>query len=249
MASLALEWLSIRCRLTHELSESSFVGVGVATCASEVLPVIDNCFRFEICGCLMTIAARNRHMTSAQSKRCFVVPAQAECRWQKSLQIVAMLAAIEVWRGGELPGMLIPMAVRAVLKLHLVDRGFAPRNVTLRARQCGMLTLERIRRHRVFLDSELSRFEAVDVVAGRAFISTCALGKLSPVRIRAVTICTLLKYQCSSEISSGVALHTFHLGVPAKKRKSRLGMVKSAIQCRRRKLLPASRAVTGLTGL
>jgi hypothetical protein len=94
------------------------------------------------------------------------VPAQAECGWQKSLQIVAMLAAIEVWSGGKLPGMLIAVAVRAVLEFHLVDPVFAFRNVTLCTVQRGMLALQWIRGRRVLLWPELGWFEAIDGVAG-----------------------------------------------------------------------------------
>ena len=90
-------------------------------------------FWFKIRGLPVAVAARNRHVAASQTKRRFVVPAQTECRWQKFLQIVAVLAAIEMWRGGELPGMLIVVAVGAVLELHPVPRVFAPRNVALRA--------------------------------------------------------------------------------------------------------------------
>ena len=79
-------------------------------------------FWFKIRGLPVAVAARNCHVAARQAKRRFVVPAQAECRWQKFLQIVAVLAAIEMRRGGELPGMLIVMAVGAVLEPHLVDR-------------------------------------------------------------------------------------------------------------------------------
>lgn len=68
--------------------------------------------------------------------------------------------------------------------------------------------------------------------------------KIGPVTIRA-----LLKRQRFLEVPTGVALHTLHFGVPAKKRKFRLGMVKSAIQRGRRNLLPARGVVTRLTGL
>ena len=44
---------------------------------------------------------------------------------------MAILAAIEVWRARELCGVLISVAVRAVLELKLVDRVFAFRTMTL----------------------------------------------------------------------------------------------------------------------
>jgi hypothetical protein len=216
MASLALEPLSTCCRLPHELKESFLVWISVATCASQVLPVITRgWFRFEPGGGLMTITARDRHMTAAQSKGRFVMPARAECGWNKSLRSVTMLAAIEVGRGGKLSGMFIPVAVRALLKLHLVDRGFALGNVTLRTLQRGMPALKRICGGGVFLQAEHCRLKAIDGVTGCAFAPSCALGELSPMRIRTVAVGALLKYQRSCEVSSGVALHTIHLGVPA----------------------------------
>ena len=82
------------------------------------------------------------------------------------MQIVAMFTAIEVWCGGELPGMLIAVAVHALLEFHLVKRAFASRNVTLETPQGGMLAFQWIRGRRVLLEPELSRFEAIDGVAG-----------------------------------------------------------------------------------
>lgn len=134
MAGLTLEGFSVYPRLLHECFEPTLVWVGVATCACQVLPVV-TCGRFrgEIPGQLVAIAARNCHVASAESKRSLVVPAQAECGGQKPLQGVAILAAIEMGRDGELPGMFIGVAVGAALKFHLVKRCFAFRKVTLPA--------------------------------------------------------------------------------------------------------------------
>ena len=123
-------------------------------------------FWFEIRGLPVAVAARNCHVAASQTKPRFVVPAQAECRWQKFLQIVAVLAAIEMWRGGELPGMLIVVAVGAVLELHLVKRIFTSGKMTLRAPQRGMLALQRICGRLVFLQTELRRLKTIDAVAG-----------------------------------------------------------------------------------
>jgi hypothetical protein len=114
----------------------------------------------------VAIAARNCYVASAESKRSFVVPAQAECGGQKLLQGVAILAAIEMGRDGELPGMFIGVAVGATLKFHLVKRFFAFRKVTLPALQRGMFALQGIRGLRVFLEPKLRRFKTIDAVAG-----------------------------------------------------------------------------------
>ena len=77
--------------------------------------------------------------------------AQGECGWQKPLQVVAMLTAIEVWCYGELPCMYIVVAVRATLELHPIKRALALGNVTLPTLQRGMLALQWICGRRVFL--------------------------------------------------------------------------------------------------
>lgn len=135
-----------------------------------------------------------------------------------------------MWSSGELPDMLITVAVGAVLKFHLVERLFASRKVTLRTRQRGMLAFEWIQGRRVFLKAEPGRFKTIDAVAGRALDPARTLGELSSVRIGLVTVGALLKCQRLREISFGVALHTVHLGVFAEQRKFRPGMVKGAIQ-------------------
>ena len=152
MAGLAPERLSIRSCLPHRANESPLVGVGVTTCASQVSPVVNHRrLRLEVHRFLMSIAAGNRQMTPTQPKWRFVVPAQAECGWQKALQTMAALTGIEVRCGGKLSGVLVPVAVRAALELHLVERVFALRNMTLRALQRGMLALQRIGGRRVLL--------------------------------------------------------------------------------------------------
>ena len=78
---------------------------------------------------------------------------------------MAILAAIEVGRSSELPGVLVAVAVRAALKLHLVERVSSSRKMTLRTPQRGMLALQWILGRRVFLQPELRRLEAIDAVA------------------------------------------------------------------------------------
>src|ERR1700687_427568 len=101
MTSHTPEGFSVYSRLLHKGFEPDLVRVGVATCACQVLPVITRRgFRGEVPGQLVTIAARNCDVASTQSKRSFVVLAQAECGGLEPLQIVAILAAIEMGRGG-----------------------------------------------------------------------------------------------------------------------------------------------------
>lgn len=104
-------------------------------------------------------------MTSAQAIGNFVVSTQAECGWEKPLQVVAIFASVEVRGGGKLRGMFVGVTIYAVAKLHGIDRGFPLRNMALCARQGGMLALQRIGGCRVLFQSEGRRLKAIDRVA------------------------------------------------------------------------------------
>jgi len=166
MADLTGERRAIRFQPLHVSVKSPFVWICVTTLASQVLPVVlRGWFWFEIRRLLVAVDARNSHVTSAQTKRKFVVSAQAECRGQKPLQVVALFAAVEVRGGGELPGMFVVVTIRAVTKVQCVDRGFALRNMALCALQRGMLALQRVGGRRVLVQSEGRGLEAVGRVA------------------------------------------------------------------------------------
>ena len=154
MAGFATEKLPVRSLLPHELIELLFVRVEVAGCASQRRPVIKRSRAGpQVVGDPVAIVAGDRQVTSRQRKSRRRMPGKAECRRLHSLHGVATLASVEIGRGGELPRMLIAVAVCAVLELHLVKRVFdiALRNVALRALQRGMLALQRIRRRGVLL--------------------------------------------------------------------------------------------------
>jgi hypothetical protein len=134
MTRFALKRPAARFLLLLKCCESPLVRVGVATRARQGLPVIARGgFRCEIPRRLVAIAARNGHMLSAKCKWSLIVPAQAECGGQKPLETVAILAAIEVWCGTELSGMLISVTVGTALELHFVNFVLALRKMTLAA--------------------------------------------------------------------------------------------------------------------
>jgi hypothetical protein len=138
----------------------------VTTLASQALPVVlRSWFRFEIRRLLVAVDARNSHVTSAQTKASFLVLAQAECRRQEPLQVVAIFATVEVWGTGKLPGMIVGVTIRAVAKLHRIDGGFALRNMALCALQRGMLALQRVGGRRVLFRPEDRGLEAAGGVA------------------------------------------------------------------------------------
>lgn len=136
-----------------------------------------------------------------------------------SLQIVATLTAIEVRRGGKLSRVLVGMAVGAALELDFEQSVCAVGNVAPGARHHGVSALQGIRRRGVVLHSERRRLESLDRVAGTALATLRAFGKLSLVRVRLVTIRALLEHQRLLEISTRVALRTFHRGMFAQQGK------------------------------
>jgi hypothetical protein len=160
-----------------------------------------------------------------------------------------MFAPVEVWRRGKLSGMRVGVTIRAVPKLHRIYRGFALRNMALRALQRRMLAFERVGGGRVLFDSEGGGFKPVRGVAVRTLTSACELGELSSMWIWLVAIRALLKCQRFLEVPSCVTPYALHIGMFPKQRKLRLGMIKRAIHLRRYRPVPACGGVTGLARL
>ena len=85
------------------------------------------------------------------------------------LQIVAILAAIEMGRGGELAGMLIGVAIRATAENSGVARLFVlPGRVALLARDLGMQTGQRIACTRMVERAETERLPVTVIVTLQA---------------------------------------------------------------------------------
>jgi hypothetical protein len=80
-------------------------------------------------------------MSPGQNELRLFVPRQAEGGGLVAIQRMALLAAIQKGRAGELCLMFILVAIEAELKLDFVNRFFAARNVALRALQDGVLAL------------------------------------------------------------------------------------------------------------
>lgn len=144
---------------------------------------------------------------------------QGKRGWLVSLQIVAPLTAIEVWRGRKLSRVLVGVAVSAALELDFEQSVCALGDVAPGARHHGVSALQGIRRRGVVFHGEGRRLESLDRVTGTALATLRAFGKLSLVRVRLVTIRALLEHQRLLEISTRVALRTFHRGMFAQQRK------------------------------
>lgn len=65
-------------------------------------------------------------------------------RWLESVDRVAHVAPVLVWRGGKLPAMLIHVAIGALRKGDLVPGGRSRRNVALGAGHACVAALQRI---------------------------------------------------------------------------------------------------------
>ena len=151
MTGLAPGGGTVGANLKHALLELALVRIGVATGAVQIFPVIDHGLGLKLRRFFVAIGARNRDVPSGQHEVSFLVLGQAESRRFVAFQVVTPVAGVEVWRGRELGGMLVGMAVGATVELHLEQRVLALGNVTLRAFQARVATLQWIRRRGMFL--------------------------------------------------------------------------------------------------
>jgi len=125
---------------------------------------------------------------------------------------VAAVAGIEVRSCCELVRVPVAVAIGAALELYLEERLLTFRNMTLRALQASMTTLQRICRRSVLFHGEKGRLPSLHVMARSTFTTIDALGKLPVVRIL-VAIHTLLEGQGFLEISTRMALRAVYADV------------------------------------
>lgn len=137
----------------------------MATGAGEILPVIDHgWFWFELCGLFVAVTARNRDVPASEDEVGLFVAGQREGRGLVTFEVVALAASVEIRCRRKLPGMLIIVAVGAVLEFDFEESVFPLGNVTLRALQLGMSSLQRIGGGRMVLHRELRWFPSIDAV-------------------------------------------------------------------------------------
>lgn len=159
----------------------------------------------------MAIAAGHGHVPTRQKEARLLVPSQRERGWPISVERVALVALVQIWRCGKLAGMTIAVAVRTELELDLVERVFSLRSVTLPALQACVPALQGIGGCRMFFNAVLCRFESFDGVTGRAIAAVSPLRELPTVWIGPMAIRALFKCHRLLEITSRVAFHAFHL--------------------------------------
>ena len=130
---------TIRPRLLHALFELSFVRIGVATRAIQILPVVNHGrLGLELRRFLVAIGAGHGNVPAGKHEARLLVLGQAEGGGPVSLEIVAAITGIEVWRRRKLPGMLVGVTIGAALELNLEQRVLPFRDMALRAFQPRM---------------------------------------------------------------------------------------------------------------
>ena len=121
----------------------------MAARASQVVEVVRRiCFRRGLkIGCvLVTVRTRGCDVSAREHEARVFVACQRERRGPEALNVVAVFAAIQVRRGGELILMLVTMAISATLKLDLEQRLFPFRYMTPGALHGGVFAFERVLR-------------------------------------------------------------------------------------------------------
>lgn len=145
MASFAPEGRPVASLLLHAVAELPAVRVHMARGAGLILKSKRQNL---VCAVrhpgLVALIARHSCMCARQHEICFLVLRYREHRAMKVAHGVAGLAAIVVWRAGELTIVRVLVAVRAVRKLHPVDRLAACRQMALRTVHAHMPAFQRV---------------------------------------------------------------------------------------------------------
>lgn len=249
MASLASFSGAIGTLLCHAVLELTFVNVLMATGAVQILPVVHHRLRLKLFRFFVAVATRNRHMASGQDELRLLVLGQRKRRGFVSLDGVAFIAGVEIRRRHKLPGVLILMAVGAILEFHFEQRVLAFRDMALGALHSGVSAHQRIRAGRVLFYTERRRLPALHGVTIGTFGSSRTFRELPIVWIGFMAVGALVEQQRFLEVSAGVTLLARHSGMLALKRILGLGVIEILGELRRRNSFPARRRVTGRTGL
>jgi len=102
VTGLAPRRVSVSPHLLHALVELAFVDIFVATVAVQHLPTIDEILGLELGRFFVAVCARHRHMAARQYKPGLLVLGQGEGGRRVPLQVVALVAGVEIRRRGKL---------------------------------------------------------------------------------------------------------------------------------------------------
>lgn len=142
MAGFAASSGAVGTRLQHPLFELALVRVGVATGATQALPVVDRSrLGLELRRFLVAVGARHRDVPPGKNEFCLFVPRQSKCRRLVGLHVVTAGACVEIRCPCKLRRVLVCVAVRATLELYFEQRVLTLGNMALFALQPRVPTL------------------------------------------------------------------------------------------------------------
>lgn len=125
----------------------------MAICAGKLFPVVSGRWlRFKVRILPVAVAAGGCDVPSSKDKSRLVMFGESESGRTVSVQGVTTLAGVKVGSRGELTGMLIAVAIGAMLKLDLEQCVLALGGMALVASHGCMLALQRISGCRVVFD-------------------------------------------------------------------------------------------------
>jgi len=199
VAGLAPSGGAVRTNLLHPLVELAFVYIFVTAGATQALPVINEILGLKLGGFLVAIGTDNRDVPARQRKPGLLMLCEGESGRLVPLQIVALIAGIEIRRCNKLTGMAILMTIGAIIKLYPVQRVLAFWNMALRALHTNMTALERVLRRSVLLHGKQRGLPALDLVTSGAFAGIRTLGELTVMSVL-VAIGTLFELDLLLEI-------------------------------------------------
>lgn len=144
---------------------------------------------------------------------------------------MATVAGVEVWRRDKLAHVLVSMTISATFELDLEQRFLPFRDMTLRALDCRMLSLQRVSAHRMFLHSECRRLPSLNRMTGGALTAVWTLRKLPIVGIGLMTIHASCEDERLFEVPAGMTLSAVYARVPALKGELSLGVIEVLVDC------------------
>jgi len=249
MTRLTTRRLAVHPDLFHGLVELAFMRVLMADGAGAVVEAVDHRVLGLGSGTLLVaITAGSCDMAAGEREARLLVLRQREGRGMVTLEVVALFAAIQVRRSGELTLVLVFVTVHAFAELDLEERVLPLGYMAPFALHLGVLAFQRVSAFGVFFHSISRRLEAVQGVTAGAFDSPRSFHELAVVHVL-VAVDAFLESQRLLEVSLEVALRTFNRLVFAEQGIFRFGMVEFFVDGLQRAAFPAARIVAGLASL
>ena len=154
----------------------------------------------------MAVGAGHGDVPAGQRELRFLVLRKRKGRRLVSIEIVALVAGIEVRCSDKLSGVLVFVARCALVKLDFEKRVLAFGDVALVAVHAGVPALQWIGTSGMVFHGVRRRLPTLHGMTGEALAAAMTFGKLSVVRIGLVAVRALAENQMLLEVAVGVAL-------------------------------------------